>query len=95
MRHVKKLQLANLAEMVSVDCQGDCQGQKFRTAAKGPHHQVPVLDAFPAENSDSDRGAEKGQKTLEVQFNGNFRWLIFPQKGFDPLVIGSGPVDAV
>ena len=81
--------------MVAVDCQGDCQRQKFRTAAKGPNQQVPILEALPAENSDPDRGAEKGQKTLQVQLNGNFGRLIFPQKGLDPLIIGPGAVDAV
>jgi hypothetical protein len=52
--------------MITVDGQGNCQRQQFWTAAQGPDNQVPILDSLLTEDADSDRGAKKGQKALEV-----------------------------
>jgi hypothetical protein len=64
--------------MITVDGQSNCQRQQFRTTAQGPDNQVPVLDSLFAEYSDSDRGAKKCQKALEIQFKGNLGRFIFP-----------------
>ena len=71
------LQFAHFAKMVAMDGQRYRKRQKFGAAEKGPHHQIPILDAFFAEYSDSDSGAKKRQKTLEVNRYRNFRCLVF------------------
>ena len=63
------LQFTYLAEMMAVDSQGNRQGQKFGTTKEGPYHQIPIVDAFLAENSDPYGGSKKRQKALEVNWD--------------------------
>jgi hypothetical protein len=52
--------------MMTVNGQRYCQRQELWTAEKRPHEQVPILNTFFAENSDSDRGSKNRQKALEI-----------------------------
>ena len=89
------LQFAYFTKMMTVNGQCYRQRQEPRTAEKRPHEQIPILNTFFAENSDSDRGAKNRQKALEVHRDRNLGGFIFPQEGFYASVIGPGPIDIV
>jgi len=40
------VQSCHLAEMETVDSQGDCQQEQARTPEQSPEKELPVLDAF-------------------------------------------------
>src|SRR5210317_411176 len=88
-------QFAYLAEMMTVNGQRYCQRQKLRTAEKRPHEQIPILNTFFAENSDSDRGAKNRQKALEVHRDRYLGGFIFPQECLDTAVIRPWPINMV
>ena len=73
--------------MMAVDGKGDGQSKQTRPAKKGPEQDLPILKAFPSQNTQADARTKQGQETLEVQWGSNLGRPILSQKNLDPPVV--------
>jgi len=65
---LKDVQLADLAEMVAVNCKCNSQWEQRGAAKKRPQQELPVMDARLVYNTQAVDGAKEGQDVLKVQW---------------------------
>ena len=73
--------------MMAVNRNGDGQCKKLRTAEKSPGQDLPVLESFLSENTQTDARTQDGQQTLKIQ-GGSYLWsLILTEEGHRPFIV--------
>ena len=79
-RKLGDVQSCHLAEMETVDCQGDSQWEQSRTPEQSPEKELPVLDAFSSTNTQLINGPAQSQDVLWLKLDSDFRRLIFAEE---------------
>ena len=85
--------LAYPPEVMAVYGKGDCQGKEPGFSQQRPGYQIPVMESFPAQNSQSNVGTEKRKESLKIDAAVNLRIAKFIQKYFYTPVIMLGRID--
>ena len=81
-----------LAEMVTVDRQGDCQREHFRTAEQGPEQQLPIMGALLAHDAQAVDRVEERHHIGKIEANRKLWRSEFYQESVYPGVIIFGGI---
>ena len=84
---LSNLQLADFAEVITINRNRNSQWEHFGTAKKSPEHDLPILESLPAEDPQADARTQYCQYSLKIEGGSDHGGLILPEEGHRSFVV--------